>query len=449
MNSRRALVPLCMAAVFGLSIACADDGEPEQEDDSLDAGEERPDAAGEEQPVCTREGLRALVDDYFDALAAHDATLLPLASEVKFTENAEQIELGEGLWRKAGPVRFKRSALDTERCGMHTQAVLDEDGVPVIFSVRLQLVDDQIAEIETYIAREGDYFFFSSEGLVESDNAGVSEVQWEALVPEDQRNTRDELNKIADLYFDSFGPEGYVAPMFRDCYRWENGVQTTFGGDCSFGLPPEGQATTGNITNRRYPIADVEAGIAIGYVFFGGALDIHMFKIIDSEIRLIQAVVTASGHTSSGWEEQVEGAVDVDIDTDSYADTMCATINYQGLWNLGSYGTCQANASDCSAGTKDDMAAAAASPMMSSLGGTAEMIQGDCLSGLTCCINENGCDALNTTFGGLEGILGNLLGGNTVIPLPEFACQQEPCTGAEDLAPMGCPGGGFCCASGS
>jgi hypothetical protein len=241
-----------------------------------------------------------LVDDYFEALAAHDASALPVASHVKFTENAAQLSVGEGLWQKASAVRFKRSALDTERCGTHTQAVLDEDGVPIIFGVRLQLDRGQISEIESYVVREGSYFLFSPDALARSDEEGVTEVQWEALVPEEQRNTREELNHIADLYFESFGPAGHVAPMKRDCFRWEDGVRTT-GGDCSFFLPAPGTGQ-GGVTQRRYPIADLEAGIAIGYVLFRDALDFHMFKIFNGEIRLIQAVVTGSGYTSSGWD---------------------------------------------------------------------------------------------------------------------------------------------------
>jgi hypothetical protein len=278
---------------------------------SPDAGEAQSDAGGASEAGCTREALRALVDDYFEALAAHDVTRLPLAADVKFTENAERIEPGEGLWQKAEAIRFKRSALDTERCGTHTEAVLDEAGEPIIFGVRLQLVDDEITEIETYIVRKGTYIaagvleLFSPEGVIESDTIDVTDVRWEALVPEDQRSTREELNAIADSYFESFGPAGHIAPMKNDCYRWEDGVRTT-DGDCSAWLPADGQGRGGMITHRRYPIADTEAGIAIGYVLFRDAIDFHMFKIIDGEIRLIEAVITGYGYESTGWEEQEE-----------------------------------------------------------------------------------------------------------------------------------------------
>ncbi|HTU62842.1 MAG TPA: hypothetical protein VMF89_30490, partial [Polyangiales bacterium] len=64
---------------------------------------------------CTRALLQSQIDAYFTALAAHDPSSLPLADNVKFTENGEQQELGkEGLWSTAGAVQHVHSALDTE-----------------------------------------------------------------------------------------------------------------------------------------------------------------------------------------------------------------------------------------------------------------------------------------------------------------------------------------------
>jgi hypothetical protein len=254
---------------------------------------------------CARGTLRSLVDAYFEALAQHDATRLPLAPDAKFTENGARLELGQGLWQKAGPVQYKRSAIDPESCATHTQATLEEDGVAVIFGVRLQLKDGLINEVETFVVRPEDYYVFGlkifSTDLAASDN--VSSLNWEEPVPDAQRATRDELVEIAHLYFESFGLAGIVAPIRNDCYRWEDGYQTTFG-DCSLFLPEPGTVLEGGITHRRYDVVDVENGIAVGYVLFQDRVDFHMFKIVDGEIRLIQAVLSATGHTSTGWEER-------------------------------------------------------------------------------------------------------------------------------------------------
>src|SRR5690606_14526464 len=63
---------------------------------------------------CTRELLDGLIDDYFAALSAGDPSTLPLAAGVKFTENAEETEIGTtDFWQDAGDVKHSQRALDT------------------------------------------------------------------------------------------------------------------------------------------------------------------------------------------------------------------------------------------------------------------------------------------------------------------------------------------------
>ena len=246
---------------------------------------------------CTRESLTAVIDQYFEALVAHDPSQLPLAANVKFTENAELLEVGDGLWQTASALTFHRNLLDTERCGSLTQAVLEEEGEgPIIFGVRLGLVEQQITEIETYIARSTE-FFQTPEGVPVMDGE-----EWESILDPEERSTREELNAAADAYFDFFADQSTPVPFASPCDRWENGFRTTRG-DCS----NLGGAGGLRMTNRRYPVADVEAGIGVGFILFAGSLlDFHMFKVRNGEITQIQAVVGPMSRTS-GWEEQEEG----------------------------------------------------------------------------------------------------------------------------------------------
>ena len=239
---------------------------------------------------CTRESLTGVVDAYLRALSAHDAGSLPVAPGLRFTENGSELALGEGLWQTAGESLFHRNALDAERCGALTQAVIEENGSPIILGVRLQLMDGKLSEIETYVARSTE-FAFNPQGILDG-----SAQDWESLLPE--RIRREELNAAADAYFDLFEDPATAVPFGTPCDRWENGTQTT-SGDCSEGVPP-GLA----ITSRRYPIADQESGIAVGFVLFAGSLlDFHMFKLKSGRIHLIQAVV-GPRVSSSGWADE-------------------------------------------------------------------------------------------------------------------------------------------------
>jgi hypothetical protein len=233
-----------------------------------------------------------VIDSYFVAMAAHDPAPLPVVSSLKFTENGQTLELGKGLWQTAGKLEFHRNLLDTERCGTLTQAVLDEKGSRVIFGLRLKLDMQKITEVETYVSRSTE-FSFMPQGIVSGANQ-----DWEGILPPDQRSTREVLNAAADAYFDLFSNTATAVPFDKPCNRWENGTQTT-SGDCSTGVP--GGL---NMTHRRYPVADLESGIAVGFVLFGGSLlDFHMFKLKSGKIQLIQAVVGPRA-SASGWPDE-------------------------------------------------------------------------------------------------------------------------------------------------
>jgi len=56
-------------------------------------------AKGKQAPAaCDRACLDAYVDRYLDAMIAHDPKKAPFARDVRFTENGQRLELGDGLW---------------------------------------------------------------------------------------------------------------------------------------------------------------------------------------------------------------------------------------------------------------------------------------------------------------------------------------------------------------
>jgi hypothetical protein len=51
--------------------------------------------------ACDRGCLLAIADSYFAALAAHDPSKAPMAPNATFTEQAQVLKVGEGLWKTA------------------------------------------------------------------------------------------------------------------------------------------------------------------------------------------------------------------------------------------------------------------------------------------------------------------------------------------------------------
>ena len=197
---------------------------------------------------------------------------------------------------------FSRSAIDVEQCGTLTQAVMEEDGVdvPTIYGVRLRVnANAELTDIESYIARSTE-FAHNPEGVPVEDGD-----DWEALLEPSERSTREVMIAAANAYFDMFfDPQGTVVPFATPCNRWENGTRTTQG-DCS-NMGPAGAGGM-EMTHRRFPIVDLEAGIVVGFVLFADSLlDFHMFKMRNGSITQIQSVIGPRANPT-GWVEQEAG----------------------------------------------------------------------------------------------------------------------------------------------
>ncbi|WP_437575176.1 hypothetical protein [Sorangium sp. So ce887] len=249
---------------------------------------------------CTRDLLKSTIDAYFEALAAHDASTLPVADNVKFTENGEALTLGqEGLWTTAGALKYAHSALDTETCSSASQAVVPDGSTDIPVALRLKLQNQQIIEIETIVVRPGDYKvsgqdFPSNTAVI---IASGDTVKWEEPVAADKRDARDELVGWMDKYFRSF-PSG-VCDTVSDCKRIENGggsFACSAGASCDPGPPGSGALAL----TPRLIFADVETGIGVGFTMFMGNTDMHMFKMYGGQVYGVSAILGAA--SSSGWE---------------------------------------------------------------------------------------------------------------------------------------------------
>jgi hypothetical protein len=99
---------------------------------------------------CDRPCLTGVMDRYLDAMMKHDRTGLPLEPELRMTENAAQIAVGEGiLWRaKVEPMSFKLYVADPIAGQVGLQTVLNIEGKPALVAIRLKVERLRILEIE-------------------------------------------------------------------------------------------------------------------------------------------------------------------------------------------------------------------------------------------------------------------------------------------------------------
>jgi hypothetical protein len=266
---------------------------------------------------CNRSCLQGFVDQYLDALSRRDPSGLPVADSFKYTENGRALALGQGLWHTAGkPWSYRDYVLDSDAGAALVLTALDEyDGVAQL-ALRLKIVNKEITEIETMVARVGDQRWFAPETL-----KGLSDIFAES-VPPAERHTREELEAAADAYFTAIQTEG--TPEFRQApfgphvKRFENGFQTTYVTENPVSerhrLSPAEQleraAYKGTmVMDRRFPLVDVERGIAVGIGAFRREgedsttlLLCEIFKVTGGQIQEIRAIILDLPRgASTGW----------------------------------------------------------------------------------------------------------------------------------------------------
>jgi len=248
---------------------------------------------------CTRDFLKSTVDAYFTALAAHSSATLPLASNVKFTENGKVLMVGQdGLWKTAGTLKGAHSALDITTCSTATEAVVPDGTMDLPYALRLKLVNQQITEIETIAVHPGDYKVNGSAFASDTGAILMSDmtVHWEQAVPLAMQNTYSELTSWIDKYFKVF-PAG-VCNTASSCKRLENG-----GGSfsCSAGASCQAGTPTGTPVLKSHAIfADTDSGIGVGFDNFMGNCDMHIFKMYGGMVYQVDAILGAC--TSTGWD---------------------------------------------------------------------------------------------------------------------------------------------------
>jgi len=252
---------------------------------------------------CTRALLDGLLDSYFAALSAGDPSSLPLAANVKFTENAQASQIGTTeFWKNAGETKHSQRALDTTACSVAAQAVIPENGMDLPVGLRIKVVAGKMTEIETIVVRPGDYT--ASFAVASNPGAIISiadDIGWHDEVPAAQRPTRQQLTNWIDKYFRAF-PSG-VCNVTSACRRLENGggnFSCGTGASCSANTP-----TSGGEFVPRVTIVDEVRGIAAGFTIFDfqtdGHLDMHMIKMSGGQVHAVHAMLRDT-NGQSGWE---------------------------------------------------------------------------------------------------------------------------------------------------
>jgi hypothetical protein len=171
---------------------------------------------------CDRACLVGFIDGYVNAIFAHDPNAVPpLAIDVRLTENAAEMNVGEGLlWRShVEPTSFKIYIADPVAGQVAEQARLKIQGQDALVAVRLKIDRGKIEEIEQLWARGVNE---AAIPLLTTPRPGLVDD-----LPSSERESRDVIFWAPNSYFDALeGDDGKIGAFADDCVRHENGYQT-------------------------------------------------------------------------------------------------------------------------------------------------------------------------------------------------------------------------------
>jgi len=246
---------------------------------------------------CDQSCLHGLTDQVFAAMAAHDASRLPLRAGVRYTENGQTLRLNDGLWQTAGAVSsdYAMYLEDPQNGAAAFMGAIQESGRTALITLRLQVEGRKISQIEVVIART------SGAGGGGFGGGSYSDVKtlpvFDEVLPPAQRRPREQLIATANSYFEGLEQAtGRVTPFEPGCQRRENGSITANNPDAKNAMSKlscGAQFDTGfspfitEVRGRRFPLVDEERGLVLAFLSFDHSGKIKSVKRTDGSIAKV------------------------------------------------------------------------------------------------------------------------------------------------------------------
>lgn len=316
--------------------------------------------------------LEKFVDQYMDAMLAHEVSPKLFAKDCKFTENGVKLPLGdEGLWSSMvgkGTYKFYVPDLETQQVAFigtaREEAQKPEDAPSVVaIALRLKIQNGLISEAEQLVIRPESNLLNPNAPRSPSAGENIEKMGsphpiFTEVIPEVERPSREEMIKTANYYFSGMQKndgKGYY-PFTDDCDRYENGGRATNNALKPGEKRPDPKTSTvysgawgckeqfesglihfvSRIRDRRFVAVDRERGIVFSFGFFDhGAGKTRRFKTLDGrdviegpaepwtwqiaelfkvekgKIRRIEAVLHRCPYgMNSGWSSYEQGLSD-------------------------------------------------------------------------------------------------------------------------------------------
>ena len=279
---------------------------------------------------CDRACLQGLAEQFIGALLAHDPGKVPLAKNVRYSENSVPLPIPDGFWKNATGVRpYRLYIADPEWGTVGFYARMYENGDPVIVSTRLRVYAHQITEIETVVTTERWRTTPPGAPSTPTDYLGEKpRAEYTQVVPAAQRRSREELMKIVNTYFTGIeNNAGDKPPIFSShCQRLEDGRPTSNvpvqpgqerGGinmSCAEDLALGYHRNDNRIRSRRVMAVDLELQVVMTSVYFDHENDapIRSYKLKNGKTVTVNDTGTSTLQAHETFSIDKEGISQVE-----------------------------------------------------------------------------------------------------------------------------------------
>ena len=249
--------------------------------------------------MSNRGPIQARLDEVLDLLGKPEARTR--FGGWRYSENGQVLPVGEGMWATADRVGpYCHTFIDPDSGEAACFATLTEGGTRSMMALR---VAD--GEIEALVARPA---LFGGGGAFGDGAAALDasdlDPRWLEPIHASERETREELVRVADAYFTGLENNDGLGdyPFADDCIRIENGFRTTGvpaasdAGKTPYleafrSLSARQQFETGyfrfvdRIRDRRYPVVDRERGLVFAFAFFDHSGTVREYQLADGTPR--------------------------------------------------------------------------------------------------------------------------------------------------------------------
>jgi hypothetical protein len=259
---------------------------------------------------CDRACLLKQAQQFNGNMLARTPNKVPLASTAHIRENTKAITLAESRWSAVMKIRAEGVYADAVTGNVIEHVAAETDtGKIVYIGTRLKVADRKIIEVEIN---------FDDRPNVNAKNLIPYDPVFHTLVPQEQRATRAQLERIITSYFQGLTDHQPIEADYDvRCDRYHSGNRVTHNarngiensGDVGCYESNLGPKPWGPATEVRIAAIDPDRGIVVAYAILhyanGRRMQINeVFKILDGRIRLVDNIgLMGEGFDTSGFTQ--------------------------------------------------------------------------------------------------------------------------------------------------